>query len=166
MERNRKLEWWKVLFVAGLVLLSSAPSMAASKYDLVNASYYTEVSNSYGSAGSYYGMLALWCAANGYDPSSYAYYAYTNMAKAYSYAYTSWSLVRGVYPNLINSNLLYYTYLYGYYDYLYKYYAYVYAYYTYVGYDYALDAITYTYYGDAYNGYAAYYISLDIYNYL
>jgi hypothetical protein len=94
---------------------------------------------------------------------SYLYNAYNNMFNAYNHAYNGYYYGASGYSSH-GTTTGYYCYVYAYNDYIYKYNAYTYLYNTYVSgnyNNYASSIISNSYYGDYYNGYAAYYCGLS-----
>ena len=149
----------KVAFICSLILFCSGIQTAQAG-NFSDSSYYLLTSNSYYDSAVHSGISALYLSSLNADPSNSTYNAYYNMYYAQYYAYyAQYYAYYGYISNPIITN--YYAYLYAYYDYTYKNYAFLYLYYAYLGYDYTEAINTYSYYGDYYNGYAAYYSGLS-----
>jgi hypothetical protein len=117
------------------------------------AAQYSRYSAQDSAAADYFAAYAF--CSNNYG---YFYYmveydkaAYEDAYEAYYYAYYGYA------GYALNTDHNYYAYIYSYYAYLYKYYAYVYSYNLYYNGTNCYDAAEYSYLGDIYNSYAAYY---------
>ena len=154
-----KSKWGKVAFIGALILFCSGIQTAQAGY-FSNSSYYLLTSNTYYDNAVQSGISALYLSSLNADPSDSTYDAYNNMYYAQYYAYYAqyYAYYRYI-SNPIITN--YYSYVYAYNDYTYKNYASLYLYYAYLGYDYTAAINTYSYYGDYYNGLAAYYCGLS-----
>ena len=143
-----------VLICCCCMLLCNGMRDAQAQYFSAASSNILSSNVSYDSAILYtlYGLY--------YGDSSYFYIAHIAMYDAYYKAYYGYYYGLNGYI-IYGATINYYCQLFAYYDYVYKSYAYPLLYNNYLGYDYTSGIISYSYLGDYYNGYAAYYCGLS-----